>query len=89
MVSTLVALHERLGDVDGAAAAFATSVDEQIVRASAAFFARHGRWPEAAAAHEKLLATNPRDAQALAGLVIATSHTDSSLANEHYARLEM
>ena len=28
-------------------------------------------------------------AQALAGLVIATSHFDSGLANEHFARLEL
>lgn len=89
MVATLVALHERIGDVDGAAASFAGSEEAQIVRASAAFFARQGLWAEAAVAHQKLLSIDPRDAEALAGLVIATSYTDSSLANEHFARLEM
>jgi len=52
-------------------------------------FSRHGRWQDAAAAHQRLLDANPRDAQALAGLVIATSHFDSGLANEHFARLEL
>ncbi|KAL1528528.1 hypothetical protein AB1Y20_009871 [Prymnesium parvum] len=89
MVATLVALHERLGDIDGAAAGFEGHDDPQILRAAAAFFARHRRWEAAAAAHEKLLAADPRDMQSLAGLVIATSYIDSALANEHYARLEM
>ena len=63
MVSTLVSLHERLGDIDAAAQAFSSGKGEQLSRAAAAFFSRHGRWQDAAAAHQRLLDANPRDAQ--------------------------
>ena len=36
-----------------------------------------------------MLDANPRDLESLAGLIIATSHYDAALANEHYARLEV
>jgi len=91
MVGTLVALHERLGEVDQAAKCFdgaMASGDVPLMRASADFFARHGRWTQAAAAHSAILASNSRDLKALAGVVIATSYYDPALANEHYARLE-
>ena len=74
MLGTLVALHERLGDVDAAAKAVANAVDGQgakkaddkTLRAAAGFFARHGRWEQAAAAQQALLDRNGRDLQALA-----------------------
>lgn len=89
MVGTLVALHERIGDVDGAVAAFSGCEGEALCRARARFCAKHGRWQEAAEAQQSILATSPRDVVALAGLVVATSHFDSALANEHFAKLEM
>ena len=89
MVGTLVSLHERLGEIDEAAACFANATDAAVHRAGAAFFARHGRWQLAAAAHQAVLNENARDLEALAGLVISTSHFDPALANEHYARLEV
>ena len=73
MLGTLVALHERLGDVDAAAKAVANAVDGQgaapddkTLRAAAGFFSRHGRWEQAAAAQQALLDRNGRDLQALA-----------------------
>ena len=90
MIGTLVALHERLGAVDAAAAAFGDGeTREPMLRAAADFAARHGMWERAAAAQQKLLDANSRDLQALAGLVIATSHFDSEGANELNARLEL
>ena len=89
MVGTLVALHERLGETENAAACFDGATDPAILRAAAAFFSRHGRWSQAAAAHQAALNADPRDLQSLAGLVIATSHYDAALSNEHYARLEV
>ena len=89
VVGTLVALHERLGQVDEAAACFDGATDPDLIRAAAAFFSKHALWTRAAAAHQKLLAANPRDLQALAGLVIATSHFDPALANQQFAQLEM
>ena len=89
MVGSLVALHERLGDIDGALAAFEGCEGDDLCRARAAFCARHGRWHAAAEAQEAILASHPRDVIALAALVVATSHFDSALANEHWARLEM
>ena len=85
-----MALQERLGDVDAAAKSFAeaaeTATDDKTLRAAAEFFSRHGRWEQAAAAHQSLLDANERDVQALAGLVVATSQYDPELANQHYAR---
>ena len=89
MIGTLVALHERVGDVDAAAACFDGATDAPTLRAAAAFSVRHGRWPQAAAAHQAILAANPRDLESIAGLVLSTSHYDPALANEHYARLEV
>ena len=92
MVGTLVALHERVGDIDAASAVFAAgsgATDPALQRAAAAFYVKHGRWQQAAGAHEAILAANSRDLEALAGVVIATSHYDPALANEHYARLEV
>lgn len=70
MVSTLVSLYERLGDVDGAARTFmvgeGNELAPQLARAAAAFFVRHGRWKDAAAAHTLLLDQNPRDVQVVA-----------------------
>ena len=75
MLGTLVALHERLGDVDAAAKAVANAVDGQeggkkaddnTLRAAAGFFSRHGRWQQAAAAQQALLDRNGRDLQARA-----------------------
>jgi signal recognition particle subunit SRP72 len=89
MVGTLVALRERLGDIEGAAACFDGATDPALLRAGARFFAKHGRWPQAAKAHQTCLEANPRDLRALAGLVIASSHYDPAAANEHYSRLEV
>ena len=89
MVGTLVALHERLGEMEQAAACFEGATDLKLLRAAAAFSAKHGRWPKAAAAHQAILQASPRDLEALAGLVISTSHYDPGLANEHYSKLEM
>ena len=80
MLGTLVALHERLGDVDAAAKAVANAVDGQgakkaddkTLRAAAGFFSRHGRWEQAAAAQQALLDRNGRDLQALATIPLAT-----------------
>jgi len=88
MVGTLVSLHEGAGQAEAAAACFDGATEPALLRAAAAFFSKHGLWPQAADAHKKLLASNPRDFLALAGLVIATSHYDPALANEHYVRLE-
>jgi len=89
MVGTRVALYERLGMIDAAAAALEGAADAApVLHAAADFHTRHGRWREAATVHQRLLDLNPRDLQALAGLVIATSHFDAALANEHLARLE-
>mmetsp|Transcript_19121 Transcript_19121/g.40496 ORF Transcript_19121/g.40496 Transcript_19121/m.40496 type:complete len:649 (+) Transcript_19121:133-2079(+) len=90
MIGARVALYERLGDVDAAAAALASADDDiTILQAAGEFHARHGRWQEAADAQRRLLELNPRDLQALAALVIATSHFDPAAANEHLARLEI
>ncbi|KOO27528.1 signal recognition particle 72 kda protein, partial [Chrysochromulina tobinii] len=88
MVGTLVALHERLGQTAEAAGCFEGVTSAPLLRAAAAFFSRHSMWPQAAAAQQRLLDADSRDLQALAGLVIATSHFDPALANEQYARLE-
>ena len=93
LVGTIVSLHERLGDADGATAALeaaladadakcaaggsADTSEQALLRAAAAFYARHGRWEAAAAAHRRLLAKSPRDAATLAALVVAESHFDS------------
>ena len=70
MLGTLVALHERLGDVEAAAKAVANAVDgaadDETLRAAAGFFSRHGRWEQAAAAQQALLDHNERDLQARA-----------------------
>ena len=93
MLGTLVALHERIGNVDAAAEglgkALEGTTDEKTLRAAAGFFSKHGRWEQAAAAHQRLLDANARDLQALAGLVVATSHFDAAASQEHYARLEL
>ena len=89
MVGTLVSLHESLGDIDAAAECFANAKDAALHRAAASFFEKHSRWQLAAAAHQAILNENARDFEALARLVIATSHFDPKLANEHYAKLEM
>jgi signal recognition particle subunit SRP72 len=89
MVGTLVALHERLGQTAEAAGCFEGVTSAPLLRAAAAFFSRHSMWPQAAAAQQRLLDADSRDLQALAGLVIATSHFDPALANDQYARLEV
>jgi signal recognition particle subunit SRP72 len=89
MVGTLVALHERLGQTAEAAGCFEGVTSAPLLRAAAAFLSRHSMWPQAAAAQQRLLDADSRDLQALAGLVIATSHFDPALANEQYARLEV
>jgi len=93
MLGTLVALHERLGNVDAAAEglskALAGTTDEKTLRAAAGFFSKHGKWEQAAAAYQRVLDANARDLQALAGLVVATSHFDAAASQEHYARLEL
>ena len=92
MVGTLVALHERVSDIDSATRIFADGAgasDPALQRAAASFFAKHGRWQKAAAAHQEVLSADARDLEALAGLVTSTSHYDPALANAHYARLEV
>lgn len=89
MVGTLVSIHEKLGDADAAVACFEGATEPSLLRAAASFFSRHGKWRDAAAAHQRVLDANPRDLESLAGLIIATSHYDAALANEHYARLEV
>lgn len=88
-VGTLVALHEKLGHVDEAAKCFDGATDPILLRAAAAFFSRHALWPQAAAAHQKLLDVDAHDLQALAGMIIATSHFDPAQADDQYARLEV
>lgn len=89
LVGTLVAIHEKMGNADAAVQCFEGATDPALLRAAASFFGRHRKWRDAAAAHQKVLAANPRDLQSLAGLIIATSHYDPALANEHYAKLEV
>lgn len=89
MVGTLVALHERLGDIDGAAAALEACGNPKLLQSASAFYARHGRWREAAAAQQRLVDAEPRNLQALAGLVVSLSHFDPDAANTQLAKLEM
>ena len=89
MVGTLVALHEREGDIDAAAACFEGASSEQLLRASGAFHTHYKRWPAAAAAYRKLLELNARDLEAIAGLVVAVSHTDPAEAETLWTKLEM
>ena len=65
-----MALHERRGEAAEAAACFEGATQPALLKAKASFAAKHGRWAEAADAHQKLLSANPRDLQALAGLVL-------------------
>lgn len=93
MVGTLVSLHERLGDVDGAAAALEAALAAegggQLMQAASSFYSRHGRWAEAAAAQRGVVEAAPRDAAALAALVAIESHVDVESAHKRLARLEM
>jgi len=81
-VGALVALHERTGDIDAASTALEAALSAEaaplaLLRSGAQFYARHGRWAEAAALRRRLVEAAPRDAAALAALVVAESHVDA------------
>jgi len=93
-VGALVALHERAGDVDAASTALEAALSAEaaplaLLRSGAQFYARHGRWAEAAALRRRLVEAAPRDAAALAALVVAESHVDAEAAHDRLSRLEL
>ena len=89
LIGTLVALYEKLGDIDAAADVLSAAGGASAAAAAASFFGKYAKWAEAAEACRRQLAASPRNLHAMAGLVIATSHFDAAAANEHLARLEM
>ena len=53
LLGTLLALHERAGNIDTAAATLKGASDEASLEAMAAFLVRHGRWREVAAVQQR------------------------------------
>ena len=89
LLGTLLALHERLGNIDTAAATLRNANDEASLEAMAAFLVRYGRWREVAEVQQRRLRSSPRSPHFLASLVVALSHFDAEAANVHLARLEV
>ncbi|CAG8590246.1 10636_t:CDS:10, partial [Ambispora leptoticha] len=98
LVGLLVWLYEKSGQSDKSvhvlekAGSYSksdvTSVQSSsILKQTAAFKLKAGRFSEAAQDYEQLVKANPEDSQALAGLIIAYSQYDVSLAEKYESSL--
>lgn len=98
-VATLVALKERAGDIDGAAAVLDAAIKwwsnamtednklSVIMQEAASFKVRHGRAEEAARLYEELVKSH-KSIEALAGLVTTVAHVDVGKAEMYEKQLK-
>lgn len=98
-VATLVALKERAGDIDGAAAVLDSAIKwwlnamtednklSVIMQEAASFKLRHGREEDASRLFEELVKTHG-SIEALVGLVTTSAHVDVDKAESYEKRLK-
>eukprot|EP01119_Soliformovum_irregulare_P014784 TRINITY_DN4070_c0_g1_i1.p1 TRINITY_DN4070_c0_g1~~TRINITY_DN4070_c0_g1_i1.p1 ORF type:complete len:673 (-),score=256.53 TRINITY_DN4070_c0_g1_i1:44-1975(-) len=100
IVATLVTLYDKLEDVQGAVKIMdehtqwldsqkdnSSENSTKFLKQCAAFQLKHGNYKEAASAYEKVLKKNPKDIDAIPGLIVAYSHYDPKQAQKFSSRL--
>eukprot|EP01130_Rhizamoeba_saxonica_P016002 TRINITY_DN7312_c0_g1_i1.p1 TRINITY_DN7312_c0_g1~~TRINITY_DN7312_c0_g1_i1.p1 ORF type:complete len:619 (-),score=169.14 TRINITY_DN7312_c0_g1_i1:1541-3139(-) len=96
MISTLVTLNERIGDITSAISVLEDALENiseekpmylSILRKCAQFLLKLERYEEASDKLKLLLSHNPKDLHTLSSLVIALSHFDAEQSHEYEERL--
>jgi len=103
VISTLVALYEKSGDLDKSIQYLDHLIESleskpkkseseeesylNLLRISGNFKMKHQKHKEAAETYEKILKVNPNDLIALPSYIVATSHYDSTLAQKYENKL--
>ena len=102
VVAMRVALYERLGKIDEACKLLdealanmekkagklsAGSLAHRLLRENAEFRLKHSYYKEAAGFFEKLIRVDGKDKNALAGLIMATSHVNPKAAEQYASQL--
>jgi len=100
VISTLVALREQIGDIDGAIQTFdqylnwfgeQKDLDQEryikLLKESGNFKLKHSKYKEATTTFEKVLKFAPNDLEALPAIIISTSQYDLEKAEQYDKRI--